>query len=397
MNPSSNKWTVALAGLVVFLYWVSLYIYFPTLPAFVQTRTTNLAVVGAILSMYGLWQAITRLPLGLSADRFGHKPIIVGGLFLASLGAVSLGYAPSTGMMYLGRSLNGLAASAWVVLVVVFCGYFPPSQAVRATAALTLIASVARILATGLTGTLNTLGGYTLAFVLAGVLGLIGAGLALALPVHQPKGPPISLPVAGKVLTRPDVLLPSLLNTVNQFMIWAVPMTMLPILAVQLGAQGQTLSLLFSTSILVGAIGNLTAASVANRVGTPILVALSFIFLGGGTLVAASTSSLWVVAVLYVVIGLGQGIGYPVLMGLSIEKVEGSARATAMGLHQALYAVGMFAGPWLGGLMAEAWGLPRMFLLVGSVGVAVGLAGARLLSSYQAKRKAAAQSRSPLR
>ncbi|MEW5956467.1 MAG: hypothetical protein AB1801_02000 [Chloroflexota bacterium] len=50
-----------------FLYWISLYLYVPTLPTYVHSKTDNLALMGTVLSMYGLWQAIIRLPLGIKA------------------------------------------------------------------------------------------------------------------------------------------------------------------------------------------------------------------------------------------------------------------------------------------------------------------------------------------
>jgi MFS family permease len=48
-------------------------------------------------------------------------------------------------------------------------------------------------------------------------------------------------------------------------------------------------------------------------------------------------------------------------MGLSIRDVDDSERTTAMGLHQSVYALGMFAGPWLSGILADALGLRPMF------------------------------------
>ncbi|MBC7257332.1 MAG: hypothetical protein H5T66_14635, partial [Chloroflexi bacterium] len=55
---------IPLLILSVFLYWVSLYLYAPTLPTYVASKTDNLAMVSVVLSMYGLWQAVTRVPLG---------------------------------------------------------------------------------------------------------------------------------------------------------------------------------------------------------------------------------------------------------------------------------------------------------------------------------------------
>jgi MFS transporter, DHA1 family, multidrug resistance protein len=67
-------------------------------------------------------------------------------------------------------------------------------------------------------------------------------------------------------------------------------------------------------------------------------------------------------------------------MGMSIEHVEGSQRSTAMGLHQAVYAIGMFAGPWLSGILAKSLGLQPMFGIT-AVGVLIlALLGTRKLS-----------------
>ncbi|MEN4098646.1 MAG: hypothetical protein ROW52_01870, partial [Anaerolineaceae bacterium] len=50
---------------IVFLYWASLYFYVPTLPIYTESRVESLALVGVVLAMYGLWQAVLRLPLGI--------------------------------------------------------------------------------------------------------------------------------------------------------------------------------------------------------------------------------------------------------------------------------------------------------------------------------------------
>ena len=59
--------TVGLYGVAVFLYFWSLYVYLPTLPTYVQSKSDNLALVGVVLSVFGLCQAFMRLPLGIAA------------------------------------------------------------------------------------------------------------------------------------------------------------------------------------------------------------------------------------------------------------------------------------------------------------------------------------------
>ena len=53
----SRRLTIGLYSASVFLYWMAQYIYLPTLPTYVQSKANDLAVVGVVLSMFGLWQA----------------------------------------------------------------------------------------------------------------------------------------------------------------------------------------------------------------------------------------------------------------------------------------------------------------------------------------------------
>jgi MFS family permease len=67
------------------------------------------------------------------------------------------------------------------------------------------------------------------------------------------------------------------------------------------------------------------------------------------------------------------------LMGMSIRHVAEAERATAMGLHQAVYAVGMFSGPWLSGMLAEVIGIRPTLGFTAVLCLVLGIAGARRL------------------
>ncbi|MBI1880055.1 MAG: MFS transporter, partial [Chloroflexi bacterium] len=187
---SSRQQTIALYIIIAFLYWMSQYLYIPTLPTYVQGKVDDLATVGVILSMYGLWQAVIRLPLGIVADWLGwRKPFIMGCLVLAGLGAWLMVQAGSANQLLVGRAVTGLAAGAWVPLIAVFSSQFPAHEAVRATAILTLVSSVARMSSTSVTGWLNDWGGYSLAFFLAA--GVAALGALLVLPAYEQRRPSV--------------------------------------------------------------------------------------------------------------------------------------------------------------------------------------------------------------
>ena len=376
---------IGLYAAAAFLYWASLYLYIPTLPVYAQSRSDNLALVGIVLSMYGLWQAIIRLPLGIAADWLGwRKPFIIVGLALAALGAVIMGTAANVNGLIVGRAVTGLAAGTWVPLIAVFSTLFPSDQAVRASAMLTLVASAARALATSVTGSLNDMGGYPLAFFLAA--GTAVLAILIVLPAREDRRPP-QRPSARSVRTlivRRDVLLPALLNGVGQYANWTATFGFLPVLARQLGATDVALSLLVSMNMGVVTLGNRVATAIVRRVGARRLVYLSFLLLFAGIGGAALARSLPLIFVAQFCIGLGQGIGYPLLMGMSIQHVGDGERTMATGLHQAVYAIGMFGGPWLSGMLANALGIRPTFGVTAFGCLALGLLGTSLLAEKRA-------------
>jgi MFS family permease len=382
ISLGGRRITISLYATAVFLFWFSLYVYVPTLPNYVQTKTGSLAVVGIVLAQYGLWQAVLRLPLGITADAVGwHKPFIVIGFAFAALGAVILAQAGGTAQLATGRAITGLAAATWVPLVVVFTGLFKPHETVRATAMLTFIGTSGRVLATSSTGALNELGGYALAFFLAAGAAMLA--ILIVLPAQSKRRPPRKPSVVGitRLVSRRDVLLPALLAAASQYANWAATFSFTPILARELGATDITLSALLSLHLGVVLAGNLAATAIINRIGARRLVTISFLLLSGAVSLVALAPSLAFVFVAQFFIGLSQGMGYPVMMGLSIRYVDEENRTTAMGLHQSVYAIGMFAGPWLSGILADAIGIQPMLGVTAFAVLALGLSGVRLLST----------------
>lgn len=380
----SRQLLIVLYILVALLYYVALYLYVPTLPTYVQSKSDNLALVGIVLAQYGLWQALIRLPLGIAADWLGRrKPFIIVGLILAGLGAWVMGTAESAGGLAVGRAISGLAAGTWVPLTVAFSGLFPAQEAIQATSILSFVGSVGRVGATSVTGVLNEWGGYSLAFFAAAGAAVLGVLVMFSARerVHHPRRP--SAAGIGHLITRRDVLLPSLLSAVSQYANWAVTFGFLPILAESLGATNVTLSVLVSMHIGVVTVMTLVAAGLVNRVGARRLVLVSFVLMSVGIGLVAVAPSLMLIFVAQFCLGVAQGLGYPVLMGMSIRDVADAERNTAMGLHQSVYGLGMFAGPWLSGMLADAIGIRQMFGVTAFACLVIGLFMIRLLPRKQ--------------
>jgi MFS family permease len=371
---------VTLYSVAVFLYWIALYLYVPTLPTYVRSIDASLAVVGVVLAQYGIWQGIVRFPLGIASDWIGRrKPFILAGFALAGAGALIMGRASGVSGLLIGRAVTGLAASAWVPLVVVFSSLFPADQSVRASSVLMVAGSLGRALATALNGWLNELGGYGLAFNLAAVAAALAIVTVLMARETGHQRRRRSLGEVGRLIARRDVHLPAILAAISQYGSWAATFGFVPILARELGASDVTLSIMMSMNIGVTVVGQVVATALSNRAGAARLIILSFVLLGAGLVGSALAPSVPFVFASQVLLGLAQGIGYPVLMGTAIRDVAESSRTTAMGLFQSVYALGMFGGPALSGVIADTVGLRPMFGFTAAACLVPGVLLARVL------------------
>lgn len=383
-TPPERRWLIILYAIVAFLYFAGLYLYVPTLPTYVRGKAPNLALVGVALAQYGLWQALVRLPLGIVADWAGRrKPFILAGLVLVGLGALIMGTSERIGGMIVGRAITGLAAGAWVPLVVSFNSLFPAEKTVRATALLTLVSSSGRIAATASTGSLNAWGGYSLPFFLAVGVAALAALILLFVQErrHPPKRP--ALREVGRLITQRNVLLPAILAAVVQYAVWASTFGFIPLLAENLGATGMTQSALVSLYVGVVALGNLLTSALGGRFRGSRLALFGFITMAAGLTMVTVTDSLSLLFLAQCCIGMAEGISYPVLMGLSIRYVNDAQQTTAMGLHQSVYALGMFGGPWLSGLLADQIGIQPMFGVTAFVCLALGVIGSQTLKQEE--------------
>jgi MFS family permease len=366
---------------VVFLYWMGLYLYGSTLPVYVQSKVGDLALVGTVLSMYGLWQFIVRLPIGIVADWMGRrKPDVLVGLAIVAAGAWGLGQAQDVGGLVFTRAMVGIGAGTWVPLLVLFNNLYKPEEAFRATGLITLVGTLARMLSTGVNGPLNiATGSYQTAFDLAAVAAIIAIGIMIFIPEQRQPSKPPQIHRLLALFKRPDVFGPAILNLILHYGDWAATFSFIPILARQYGASDVVISTLTSANLGVVFLGNLLVTWLGTRLRYKTMLLASFLLVAAGLGLAALAPSLAFVIVGQLVIGIGFGIAYPVLLAACIRYVDNGERTTTMGLNQAVYAAGMFAGPWLGGILSSAIGVQPMFGITAVVILIAGVAGTRIL------------------
>jgi MFS family permease len=208
----------------------------------------------------------------------------------------------------------------------------------------------------------------------------VAAVLVVPVPVDtRPAGAP-RLEGLLKLFLRKSVIVPSLLGAINQYVVFGVSLGFMPVLARQLGAGDVVLGYLAMVNLIFFLLGNLAVTSSGARVRSQTLVLGSYLLFAMGIGACALTKSLPVLFLIQGCLGVAHGVGYPVLMGLTIRAVPVQSRNGVVGLHQSVYAAGIFIGPWACGALGEALGIRPMFGLTAAMVVVLGTTGAIVLS-----------------
>jgi MFS family permease len=138
----------------------------------------------SIYSLEGLSGLGGRLLLGLAADRFGVKPVLVAGLLVQALAAGSFLFASRLGEFYAVAAVFGLAYGGVMPLYAVLArGYFGPRIIGTVFGAATMISAVGMALGPLLGGWIfDTFHAYTGLYLTALAIGLGAVAIALAFP-----------------------------------------------------------------------------------------------------------------------------------------------------------------------------------------------------------------------
>lgn len=106
---------VLVLSLLLGLQPVTTDLYLPALPALTQALQVGVAQAQLTLSAALLAFGFGQLLLGPVSDRFGRKPVLLGGLLAYTTAAVASSTADSLEMLVLWRIVQGLGLGAGVV------------------------------------------------------------------------------------------------------------------------------------------------------------------------------------------------------------------------------------------------------------------------------------------
>ncbi len=362
MNDNQRRMMILSA--LTLAFWMPGYFYVQILPGYVQHLGGALAMVGVVGGAYGLTQALLRIPAGIGSDRLSRrKPFIAVGFVAGILTNLIFLTAASPWQLFWGQAMAGVLATNWVALTVFAAGWVAPDQVTRTMGYLFAINNIAQLVAGSSGALLTAWWGWHAPFWAGLIVSLLG--LIILKFTGKEAEPAKERLTVGSLLAvsrNRSVWLASLLGILVQYGPWAL-LSFSPVVARQLGAGHAQLGWLSLFSAGATILASYLAGTVNGRLGrrSTLLSGMGVMILG--LLVLPSVNAFWQLCLVLAAVGAGRGILLPSLMGYCQSEVSGSMKATAMGFFQALYAVGMFLGPTVTGLISDRFGMGAAFYL----------------------------------
>ena len=379
--PARTHRALAIAAHV--LFWMSLYVYVPVLPTYARDLGASLGMVGLVVGAYGLTQLLLRIPIGVWSDRVARrKPFLIGGMLANAAGAAALALSPGAWLLVVGRAVTGLGASTFVIASVHLAEFFPSRMVARATGIAVGLSAASQVVIMLIGGAVAEAGTVATTFWVAVGLGLAGVVVLLPLPDHAraPQGQPPRVQALARAGTQRSTLVAAALAALLQYAQFGLTFAFVPLWADSLGASNFDLGLLGTVAVTANGIGALVLVVAGARLNGRLAAVFGFLLTAISSLLIPILPNLAVLTLVQGIGGFGRGLVFPALMAHSIERAAPAERATAMGVFQGVYALGMFLGPVSAGVLGEWLGLDRVFLLIGALMVLGALAAARYVA-----------------
>ncbi len=379
----------------------------PVLPLYAQAFGVGAALVGMVVSAFGLARLLVNLPAGQMSERVGQRNLIIAGTLLTTLGIFLCGLSRSFPELIVYRFISGLGAGTFTTAGMVMISNISTSQdrgrcMSMFQGSLLLGTSVGPAIG----GFVAEAMGFQAPFFLAAFFNAVAlVWAALRVPDIRTAKEETELPrsVRGSQHSRPPggSQTGQLLSDPNFVLICFVSfgiflsragarMTIMPLLAYErLGMTESQLGLTFTGMAILNLVMVPVAGILADRYGRKVAIVPSTLLAGLAHVLIALSPNTVLFLLSAGLIGIATGIGGPAPAAYVADIAPPGSRGLTMGLFRTFSDLAMVGGPvalgWIAEISDYAWAL--------YADAAVVLAGAVLFALFarETLRRPAAQ------
>lgn len=368
-RAASLKRSRQILSIVIVFFWASEYAHVPYFAPYLRVLGFSASLIGIMSGTYGFTQTFVRIPLGMVTDiTSGYRWVVIMGTVFTTLSSFLLIFAKSAWFIIFCRFLAGVAASTWLAFSVLYSAYYDPSEGVTAMTNINVYNNAGKLIAFAIGTIVATVWGYKYPLIVSFLTGVVAIVFALQLKDIPIKKEPMKISVLLTTFKNPCVLIPTGFAIILQMILQGTTFSFTSSVAEMLGAS--RLEIGFNTAlytIVQVFAGSWLRKNITEKIGEKWTVFTGFACMTLSCSLVALAPNIWVIYLAQITGGAGNILLISLLMAMAIRTVPMERKSTAMGLFQALYGIGMTAGPVLIGRIADVWNYMQAYLIFAGV------------------------------
>ena len=351
--------------IIMILYWFSLYTYIPFQVPYLYALNVTPSIVGIILGLYGASQMILRFPFGIISDYFGkYKIFIVLGSLLSAISCIIKMVYPTANGFLVGNILTGVAASTWLMYMVLYYSYFDRSKEHMA-ASKCLVANVIGMFLGFLFATIfYQKFGMNLMLIAAALAAFAATILALFLK-EEKRDKKSNIKDLILVIKNKRLLFFSVLSIIEQGIHMAASVSFTLNRIKELGGASYLVGIASLLNMFFAIVSAYIAStSFASKRGSKFYVPFSFVLLGLYCVSVILTKNIFVIVASQILSGLSIGMLASYLTSEALIEIDRDKKSSAMGFYQTAYSIGIFIYPIITGKIVEMYSIEIAYIFL---------------------------------
>jgi multidrug resistance protein len=369
----------------VFVDMIGFLMVLPLLPFYAERLGASPSIIGALVSTFAFAQLTTAPIWGRLSDRYGRRPIIIGGLLASAAAYTVFAFAQSVWMLLLSRLIQGAGGGTIGVVQAYVTDSVEPEERSKALGWLTAATSAGVMIGPGIASLAASFDAAAPGFVAAALCVVNAASAWRWLPEsaeHIRRGEQLEkgrTPLGGaiwQVVRRPRGPVASL--------VWVYAIGMMAFMAMngilalfldrQHGVTEQTIGLFY---MYVGGVSLLMRGVLLGPtirwLGELVVVRVGIGALALGYLLFPLTSSIWQLALVAILIPVGTALLFPATTSLVSRQAPKGETGQTLGVQQAFGGMSRLVGPLWAGVAFQYIGIASPFWIAAALMIGVGL------------------------
>ena len=338
----------------------------PAFPRIVEELGISPQAVGYLITAFTLPGVLLTAFLGILADQFGRKRVLVPALLIFAIAGTACAFARDFRLLLLLRFLQGAGAAGLGAINLTIIGdLYTGQERVAAMGCNSSVLSVGTASYPAIGGALATLGWFY-PFLLP--LAAIPVAVAVLFSLENPE-PSRSqdfrqyLADAWKVMANRRVAALFALGTLTFIIYYGSYLAYFPLLITDtFGVSLFVVGLIVSAASVATALASSQSGRLAGMFSARALIGISCLLYAVPLVAIPMVSRVWLYLIPVSIFGVAQGINMPSLMTLLAEQAPMDQRGAVMSVNGMVLRLGQTLGPLVMGVVLSVAGMGAVFI-----------------------------------